>query len=331
MTQPPSRVAAAPMDPERRRADYDRDGYCVVPRLIQPDAITALLDEYQRTILPSRARFFRQSARWERNRMSAAGFVANPFMGIHTFDHPDGPASPAAGFARLVRNVLCAPAVRDVLSDLTSTARHSLVQSMLFDLNGETEAHQDWYYLDSLPGGHLLAAWVALEDIREEAGRFFVIPGSQTVEFLVEGDARQLNALYLPTVRNYVQTHTARISSPALQRGDVLFWNSGTVHGALPTRTTSYSRKSLTAHYLPEGFAFGSHYTPTPRHLQVQEHDGMAYAVEPLSREPGALARLHNGMAHYIASPDANPLVYRLAGTARTAWRAARRIRRPPR
>jgi phytanoyl-CoA dioxygenase PhyH len=46
----------------------------------------------------------------------------------------------------------------------------------LFDANTATPAHQDWWYLDSIPNGHLLAAWIALEDIEEDAGRFYVIP-----------------------------------------------------------------------------------------------------------------------------------------------------------
>jgi len=41
----------------------------------------------------------------------------------------------------------------------------------------------------------------------------------------------------------------------------VLFWNSRTVHGALPTKDGKFSRKSLTAHYLPSHMAFGNLFT----------------------------------------------------------------------
>jgi phytanoyl-CoA hydroxylase len=41
--------------------------------------------------------------------------------------------------------------------------------------------------------------------------------------------------------------------SPFLAKGDVLFWNSRTVHGSLPARRPGFSRASLTAHYLREG------------------------------------------------------------------------------
>jgi ectoine hydroxylase-related dioxygenase (phytanoyl-CoA dioxygenase family) len=45
----------------------------------------------------------------------------------------------------------------------------------LFDANTAAAAHQDWWYLDSIPNGHLLAAWIGLEDIEEDAGGFYVI------------------------------------------------------------------------------------------------------------------------------------------------------------
>ena len=40
--------------------------------------------------------------------------------------------------------------------------------------------------------------------------------------------------------------------------GDVIFWNSRTIHGALPTLDRAFLRKSLREHYLPENLAFGN-------------------------------------------------------------------------
>jgi phytanoyl-CoA hydroxylase len=51
------------------------------------------------------------------------------------------------------------------LSDLTGSSQHNLMESTLFDANTAMPARQDWWYLDSIPNGHLLAAWIALEDI----------------------------------------------------------------------------------------------------------------------------------------------------------------------
>lgn len=66
-----------------------------------------------------------------------------------------------------------------VLTEITGSKEHNLMQTMLFDANTTTQPHQDWWYLDSVPSGHLIASWIAMEDIDERAGRFYVLPGSQ--------------------------------------------------------------------------------------------------------------------------------------------------------
>ena len=48
------------------------------------------------------------------------------------------------------------------------------------------------------------------------------------------------------------------LTAPALAKGDVIVWGSHTVHGALPTRDPTRSRRSLTARYIPDGHAFGN-------------------------------------------------------------------------
>ena len=51
------------------------------------------------------------------------------------------------------------------LKEVAHPDGHKLMQSMLFDSNTATPPHQDYWYLDSSPSGHLLAGWFALEDI----------------------------------------------------------------------------------------------------------------------------------------------------------------------
>lgn len=303
---------------------YASDGYCVVPGLVPQDLIEAVLSTYRRDILPSRDFFYRQAARWERNHLSRHGYVRNPFMGLHTYDHPTGPASPKAPMAMVVRNLLCAEPFQWALTAITGAGSHRLMQSMLFDLNAETEAHQDAYYLDSLPNGHLIAAWIALEDIHPDAGRFFVLPGSQRTRFEMVGQEAEFNAVYLAKLHRYVAAHQESVTSPALLAGDVLFWNSMTVHGALPTRDPAHSRKSLTAHYLPDGYEFGSIHSPTPMAVSYSSHGGMEYRLVPYSDAPGVAERAYQAVYRATASMEANSTVYRAALPVR---RALRRLR----
>ena len=47
-----------------------------------------------------------------------------------------------------------------------------IVQSMYFEGNSVTWEHQDSYYLDDEIVGNMIAGWVALENIKANAGRF---------------------------------------------------------------------------------------------------------------------------------------------------------------
>ncbi|HEY4376983.1 MAG TPA: hypothetical protein VGM93_07480, partial [Acidimicrobiales bacterium] len=46
------------------------------------------------------------------------------------------------------------------------------------------------------------------------------------------------------------------IHSPALAAGDVLLWSARTVHGSLPTSQPDRSRRSFTAHFIPDSTRF---------------------------------------------------------------------------
>lgn len=96
------------------------------------------------------------------------------------------------------------------------------MQTMLFDANAATQPHQDWWYLDSVPRGHLIASWIALEDIDVRAGRFYVLAGSQQ-QILHEPGMPHTEWLRL--VKRHCDENCERIYAPALRKGDV---SSGT-------------------------------------------------------------------------------------------------------
>jgi phytanoyl-CoA hydroxylase len=117
--------------------------------------IDSLLGLYRREILPSGKRFFRQSTNsWEANQLTPAGNVIESFLDIH--DMRDGQF---AEVCRQARQILCHSGIREALATITGAPKHSLMQSMLFDQNTATSPHEDWYYLDSVPNGYLLAGW----------------------------------------------------------------------------------------------------------------------------------------------------------------------------
>jgi phytanoyl-CoA hydroxylase len=250
-------------------AHYTEYGYVVrrevVPRLL----IKNLLTLYSEKIVPSRYPFFRQNSNaYEANKLSAQGYVKQSFLDIHDYGR-------YAQFSSTAREIFCSRGMMAALGQVTGFNSFELMQTMLFDQNTETPAHQDWYYLDSVPSGNLIAAWIALEDIDERAGRFYVLPGSHLEDFGADVSGRT-HEQWLALVRAHVEAHRKEISAPALQAGDVLFWNSRTVHGSLPTRDAAFSRKSLTAHYLPSGFDFGNLFSVKPD-ISYKEHQGIRF------------------------------------------------------
>jgi phytanoyl-CoA hydroxylase len=126
-----------------------------------------------------------------------------------------------------------------------------------------------------VPNGHLVGAWIALEDIAEDAGRFFVLPGSHQLDFEA-GRPGKTHAEWLREIGDYVKQHPEKVAAPALLAGDVLFWNSRTVHGSLPTKDPRHSRKSLTAHFLPEGYKFGNLFSVKDG-IQYRQHGRVSF------------------------------------------------------
>lgn len=288
---------------------YDGNGYYIFQKLVPEHLIDKLLEIYNSEILSSNNYFFRQSSnRWERNRINEFGYCEESFLNVH--DYPN-----YAAFDEAIKKIICSPQVRDALHQLTASPEHNLMQSMLFDLNAATPAHQDWYYLDSMPSGHLLAGWFALEDIQEEAGRFYVLPKSHRVELDLTDDEKVSNTPYMKKLKDYVEQHQNEIYAPALKKGDVLFWNSGTVHGSLATLNPKYSRKSLTAHYLPSQYPSGSRYADKPSIIDYGVYEGMKYRLVPSHQKNySPAAKLRTDVWQYVWN---KPQLARMAQTVK--------------
>ena len=248
---------------------YEANGYYVWRNLVPSQMIDRLLDRFYKDIVPSTYPFFRQNTnRYEPNKLTPHGHIQQSFLDIH--DYRKFPE-----FSQCAKEIYTSREMREALSDITGFDSFKLMQTMLFDANTETQSHQDCWYLDSIPNGHLLAGWIALEDIDERAGRFYVVPKSQLLDFQSDTPGLEHDD-WIARIKNHVTRNREQVLAPALKKGDVLFWNSHTIHGALPTQDPRLSRKSLTAHYLPSEFEFGNLFL-TKKNLQYKSYNGMQY------------------------------------------------------
>ena len=310
-----------------QRSDYISKGYCIYRKLVPENLIDAFLAEYKSKIAPSPDLFYRQSTQYERNILLRTGYVRNSFMNLHSYDYPAQEAHPHHRFSYLVRQIFCFEPVHEALAEVTESKSHRIVQSMLFDMNMETEPHQDTFYLDSFPAGHLLGAWFALEDIHEDSGRFYVVSGSLRTEVQVTEDERAVNKIYQKKMFRYVEDNRDKLSVPALEKGDVLFWNSMTVHGSLKTVDMKRSRKSLTAHYLPAPYEFRTMDAKVPSKLLYLSHNGVDYRAfeAPQTVLPKSLwSRAVGDLWKRVVSFDAEPALYYTAKPLRRLLRTLR-------
>lgn len=238
-----------------RAEDWARDGFVVVRALVRESLVDDLVREFEADILPSRGALLRQPrfarevgprafphAYLAEHELTPAGHMRQGLKDPHALDsHPS--------VAGLCLRLLCGPETQAALASLD--ARHpayAMYQSMLFDANPGTEPHQDSYYIDSEPRGALVGIWVALEDIDARAGRFFVVRGSHLGH---RADLTLSNADYLSGIAERFPESAGAIVTPALAKGDAIFWHGDLLHGAHGVSDARFSRKSVTAHYVP--------------------------------------------------------------------------------
>ena len=61
---------------------------------------------------------------------------------------------------------------------------------------------------------------------------------------------------YIEEVVSIIKSKNMTIKAPYLTTGDVLFWNSWTIHGSLDSQSKTHSRSSITIHAIPESHKF---------------------------------------------------------------------------
>jgi phytanoyl-CoA hydroxylase len=233
---------------------YACEGYVVLRGLVPRPAVARVRQTFDARVRPFRGHIYRQTtANPERHVFTPEGFMLNPIQNIQ-----DLPSRPFAPYREAVLDLLTGPGPVAFLTALFGEPPR-LVQTMHFEGNSATWAHQDGYYLDSEQQGSMAGVWVALEDIAPGAGRFFVCPRSHRLELpknSAELAISDHHANYKSFIAGVIAERSLACRAPALAAGDVLFWNSWTIHGSLPTTQRGVSRASLTCHAIPRGHRF---------------------------------------------------------------------------
>lgn len=234
-------------DSDAINAYYNQKGYVVVSNILNPAAIDSVLEAYEKIKHNKYFLYFSQSIHLPlRPEITCEGYIKESMQ-----DPAKLKFFPK--FSGAIMKCLVDENVVKVISDISGTSKQTIKQSMFFDLSTGTIEHQDHWYLDSNPPGQMIAAWYALEDIHEDAGCFFVLPGSHKHGVIKNsgesGDAK--HDVFVQEIRKTIEKNRYEYQICPLKKGDVLLWHPYLIHGSYSNQNPQYSRKSLTAHFQP--------------------------------------------------------------------------------
>ena len=152
--------------------------------------------------------------------------------------------------------------LRQVL-ELIIGRRAELFQTISFTRGSQQSAHSDAFHMMTEPPGYLVGVWVALEDIDEDAGPVFYLPGSHRLPYVMtedldlEGTSPLLTAdkdhAYVARMREVVGSAGIEPRQFTASAGDVLVWHHNLLHGGSGIERQGATRRSLVAHYFAEG------------------------------------------------------------------------------
>ena len=235
-------------DNEKAYDYYLKNGYAIIRGCINPNQCDEIRSAWDSELKNYKGYLIRQSSDIpEKNIFNDKNWVMNSLQHIQTLSKKDFPR-----LRGLFEEYICDNLnLKNLLSLFLSCSRPRLVQSMYFEGNTATAAHQDSYYLDDEEIGRMAAAWIALEDIQWNSGRFFICPQSHKVD---NSDQNRSNSFtnmqkFLEDIISMIRENKYEIRAPYLKKGDILIWNSLTIHGALSDIDPVNSRSSITAHF----------------------------------------------------------------------------------
>jgi ectoine hydroxylase-related dioxygenase (phytanoyl-CoA dioxygenase family) len=157
-------------------------------------------------------------------------------------------------------------------------------QSLYFRYGSEQALHRDPMFVVTRPASHLVAAWIALEDITEGSGPLLYAPGSHRYpwhEF--EEDTITLSAKGGPKRQEWTAARAQMLEQLEVQRftckaGDALIWHGGLLHGGAKVTDPDSTRRSFVVHY-----STAANYTSRKASMQAIGRDGKLKGVSAVT------------------------------------------------
>ena len=229
------------------REYYEENGYVHCKNLIPEELIDKLLKELQ-NFKNRNSLYYSQSAhnwRLAKNDLDENNLLKSSFENFTDLIW-------ARELSKAGSKILQSQLVLDKLREISGEKEFSMWQNMLFDKSTGTLDHNDSWYLDTNPIGHLIAGWFALENITDEGGSFHVFPGSHKEKISWKNLSHNEFVEWSKD-----ESKKYKIKKFLINKGDVVFWHPLLLHGSSNQKIKGKSRKSLTAHYFPINYLKG--------------------------------------------------------------------------
>jgi len=143
--------------------------------------------------------------------------------------------------------------------ELIAGAEVVAIQSLAFEHGSRQLLHRDAVVVPTGAPGHLVAAWIALEDIGPDCGPLVYVPGShrlpcfETAPGEYEFDARRMGPEVveegLAWEADQERRHGLEPRLFTARRGQVLIWHAALRHGGAEVGDDSHTRRSFVVHY----------------------------------------------------------------------------------
>ena len=135
---------------------YKENGYVVVHNLIKSQEIDKLLGVYNNEIVNNKKIKLKLMDKQTYTKGSYINnFLQNPIADPHNIKYKN---KKLFKFGDESLKIILNNNIYKILKKIYGKTQYKLLMSMFFDQNSGTPAHQDCYYLDSLPIGNMTAA-----------------------------------------------------------------------------------------------------------------------------------------------------------------------------
>lgn len=190
--------------------------------------------------------------------------------------------------SKAIRTLAALPSLNRFL-DAAWGRRPFPFQTLNFRRGSQQHLHSDVLHFSSRPHGFMCGVWIALEDVRAEAGPLTYVPGSHRLPGLTLQDCgvqaaqpamQDYDRHYVPRFAHLIEESGLQATTALIRKGQAFVWTADLAHGGAPIEDPASTRRSLIVHYYFEDCLYF-----TPR--LSNEHEGNLYLRLPLNVSNG--------------------------------------------